>query len=402
MAGGVAVRASVKVVRRGAVVVVALAIGAAAWLPLLHRFFAPSESDVAQPAQSVVARGMFKEQLGVWEDDARRTELLARMRRTNPEWDFMGRTFVAMALLNEALRDPSSMDRYLSVVDRIVDDTEALIEKHGAEHFLLPYALRGAWQVTPRKSIFIDGELAWIHAARQLVARDETRMPQLRAHIDSIVERMSEGPVASAESYPDECWTFCNTVALAALRVADVALGEDHSALRKRWVEIAKRRLVDPQTGLLVSSYRYDGAHLDGPEGSSIFMSAHDLVLVDEDFAKDQWARAKKELGKETLGFAWAREWPARAKKRGVDVDSGPIVPFVEASAGASGMAVLGAATFEDRTMLRGLLASMGLAAFPIDRAGARRYAASNQVGDAVVLYAMLQGPIVARVKSGK
>lgn len=388
--------------RRGAVVVVALAIGAAAWVPQLHRFFRPSEAEVAHRASSRVARGMLAEQLGVWEDDARRGELLARMRRTNPEWDFMGRTFVAMALLNEALRDPSSVDRYVAVVDRIVDDTEALIDAHGPEHFLLPYALRGAWQVTPRRSIFIDGELAWVMAARQLVARDDERLPKLRAHLDAIVARMSAGRVLSAESYPDECWTFCNTVALAALRVADAALGEDHSELRRRWVEVAKRHLVDASTGLLVSSYRYDGTHLDGPEGSSIFMAAHDLLLVDEAFAKDQYARARKALGAEALGFAWAREWPAGAKRAGVDVDSGPIVPFVEASAGASGMAVLGAAVFDDRATLRGLLASMGLAAFPIARGGALRYAASNQVGDAVVLYAMLEGPIVERVRGAR
>jgi len=388
--------------RRAVIVLVALFVGAALWVPQLHRFFRPSEADAANPSQSPLARGMLKAQLAVWEDDARRADLLARMRRTNAEWDFMGRTFVAMALLNEALRDPSNVDRHLATVDRIIDDTEMLVEQYGQEHFLMPYAMRGTWQAQPRKSIFIDGELAWVMAARQLVARDELRLRKLRAHLDAIVERMSDAPVASAESYPDECWTFCNTVALAALRVADVALGEDHAALRARWVEVAKKRLIDPATGLLVSSFRYDGTHLDGPEGSSIYMVAHDLVLVDEAFAKDQYARANKELGKQAFGFAWAREWPAGAKRAGVDVDSGPIVPVVEASAGASGMAVLGAAVFDDRATLRGLLASMGLAAFPIDANGARRYAASNQVGDAVVLYAMLQGPIVERVRGAK
>src|ERR1700736_2472459 len=132
--------------RRVAIVVAALAIGAAAWVPLLHRFFRPTDAEVARPAESPIARGMLKEQLGVWEDEGRRKDLLARMRRTNPEWDFMGRTFVAMALVNEALRDPASAERYLAVVDRIVDDTEALIDEHGPEYFLLPYALRGAWQ----------------------------------------------------------------------------------------------------------------------------------------------------------------------------------------------------------------------------------------------------------------
>ena len=76
-----------------------------------------------------------------------------------------------------------------------------------------------------------------------------------------------------------------------------------------------------------------------------------------------------------------------------------PIVPWLEASPGASGMALLGAASFRDLDYLRPLLASLDLAAFPVEEDDELRYCASNSVGDAVLLYALVQGPLWARVK---
>lgn len=106
----------------------------------------------------------------------------------------------------------------------------------------------------------------------------------------------------SAESYPDECWAFCNAVALAALTVGDALDRTDHSALSKRWVETAKAKLTDAKTGLLVSRHAYDGSVMDGPEGSTLWMVLHALALVDP-FARDQYELAKRELSRSMLGF---------------------------------------------------------------------------------------------------
>ncbi|MCW5831942.1 MAG: hypothetical protein KIS78_05760 [Labilithrix sp.] len=127
----------------------------------------------------------------------------------------------------------------------------------------------------------------------------------------------------------------------------DRAAGTDHARLARDWVAHAKARLVDPETGLLISSYTWDGRVLDGPEGSSLWMSAHNLLVIDEAFARDQYARARRELGASFFGFGWAREWPEGTPPR-PDVDSGPIVPLLQASAGSSGLALLGASAFGD------------------------------------------------------
>lgn len=136
---------------------------------------------------------------------------------------------------------------------------------------------------------------------------------------------MRGAPLRSAESYPDECWTFCNTVALAATRLADALDGTDHADLRAAWCARARRRLVDPGTGMLVSSYTLDGRIGDGPEASSLFMAAHDLLVVDPALARDQYRRARRAFGRSVLGFGYAREWPDAAGRD--DVDSGPTVP---------------------------------------------------------------------------
>ncbi len=191
---------------------------------------------------------------------------------------------------------------------------------------------------------------------------------------------------------------FCNTVALAAIRMSDRLDGADHSAFFKKWLDTAKEKLVDRRTGLLVSSFTLDGRTRQGPRGSSIWMAAHCLQLIDEKFAADQYRRAKQALGGNVLGLGYSREWPA-SRKATQDVDSGPLVPGLEASPAASGLALVGARAFDDREFFRDLHRSLGLVAAPRERDGRLRYAAGNQVGDAVILYAAVLGPLWEEVR---
>jgi len=91
-----------------------------------------------------------------------------------------------------------------------------------------------------------------------------------------------------------------------------------------------------------------------------------------------------------TEPFGWAREWP-RGAPMDPDVDSGPIVPLLDASAGSSGLAILGASAFHDEPWRDALLASLELGGVP-DREHAT-WRASNAVGDAVVFYSRSMTP---------
>jgi len=320
------------------------------------------------------------------------------MRASNPEWDFMGRTYLVLALTNMALRDRASQQRYLAIVDGIIDETLRLEAQKGMFHFLLGYGRRGSFQQQPARSLFVDGEIALMLGARRLVEEKQSYRPLLQRRVQIITKRMASAPVGCAESYPDECWTFCNAVAIAAIKIADVLDGTDHTAFFERWLTQVKAKLVDPSTGLLISSFKLDGTKKDGPEGSSIWMAAHCLQLVDEAFARQQYQRAKQQLGRRVLGFGYAREWP-EAQQGPQDIDSGAVVPLLEASPGSSGLALMGAAAFGDEPYLAQLIATLNLAGFRLERDGVSRYAASNQVGDAVMLYALVLGPLWQKVK---
>ena len=252
----------------------------------------------------------------------------------------------------------------------------------------------------PERSLFLDGEIALMMAMRRVVEEEPSYRGPLAERVETMVGRMKACPVMCCESYPDECWLFCNTVALAAIRTADHLDGTDNSGFLADWLRTARSRLVDGETGMLVSSFRLDGTYLDGPEGSTIWMASHCLRVVDEDFARDQYVRARREIARSFLGFGYAREWP-ESWRGPEDVDSGPTIPVLGASAGASGLAFLGAASFGDRDYYRSLLASIEFGGFPVRRGGTLRYSASNQVGDAVLLYSMVRGPVWERISKG-
>jgi hypothetical protein len=278
-------------------------------------------------------------------------------------------------------------------MDRVIADTIAVEKGEGMYHFLMDYARTGLFMAKPARSLFQDGEIALMLASRLAVESNTAWQAELHARTVTLVSQMRQSPVRCGESYPDECWMFCNTVAIAALGMSDVVAGTDHRDFIAEWLDRTKQRLIHPSTGLLVSSFTFDGKWLDGPEGSSIWMSAHCLDLVDPAFAADQYRRAKRELGRSVFGFGYAREWP-EAWVGAMDVDSGPVIPPLGISAGASGLAFVGAAAFGDDLFLGRLLTSLRFGGFPVHDNGTLRFAASNDVGDAVLLYAWVMGPL--------
>ncbi len=379
----------------------ALAAAAAVWVPSVHLVFRRDPAalrcadSVSPDAERLAARF-----LRLWTDPALRAAEIGRMRATNAEWDFMGRSFLVWSFAEIALRDPGRKPVCLEAADRIIEETLRLESEKGSLYFLMDYARARPFVDRPARSQFVDGEIALMLASRRAVEEKAEYQEPLRERVRLMTERMSRSPVLSAESYPDECWTFCNTVALAAIRASDVLDGTDHSDLARVWVRTAREQLVHRETGLLVSSYALDGTPMDGPEGSSIWMAVHCLRLVDPEFAADQYARARRELGRDAFGFGWAREWPP-SWRGPMDVDSGPVIPVLEVSAGSSGLAFLGASAFGDREYFASLRTSLDFAAFPVATDGGLRYAAGNAVGDAVLLYAAVQGPLWKRFGEG-
>ena len=379
----------------------ALMLAAVIWLPCLHFLFARPVAEFRQTqGLSQKARQLAARHLQLWDEPVLREQELRKMRASNAEWDFMGRSFLVWSLANMGLRDPASKQLYLQTMDRIIDETLRLEKQEGMYFFLMPYAKDRHYVAQPAHSLFLDGEIALMLASRRVLAEKPEYKPLLAERVNGIVERLRQSPHMMVESYPDECWMFDHCVALDAIKIADYLDGSDHSALFRDWMAMAKQKLVHPESGLLITSFTTDGTPLDGPEGSTIWMVAHSLQLIDEDFARDQYQRARKELGEITLGFGYAHEWP-KSWKGSADIDSGPIIPVFEISAGSSGIAFIGASSFDDETFLTPLAATLNFAGFPSRKNGRLKYCASNQVGDAALLYATTLGPLWQKVKTG-
>lgn len=378
----------------------ALAVAAVIWLPCVHLLYqADPETDAAGiHLEARVIAGRFTR---IWTDPVLRERELNELRRDNPEYDFMSRTFLVLALANMAMADPSFKNQALEVMDLVIDDTLTREQEHGQLYFLMDYATAGPWVTKPGRSQFVDGEIALMLAARRLVEEKPAYKEPVSERVELMLERMEQSPVLLAESYPDECWVFCNTLGLAAIRIADVLDGTDHSAFLAQWVERAQRRLVDPATGLLIAGFSVDGDPTPagpGPEGSTIWMVCHMLQIIDEKFAADQYRRARKELGRTILGFGYSREWPESFP--GIpDIDSGPVVPLLQASPGASGIAILGASAFDDDEYLSALLTSLNFISPPGDTRSRVAWRTGNMVGEAMVLCGLTAGPLWNEVR---
>ena len=128
-------------------------------------------------------------------------------------------------------------------------------------------------------------------------------------------------------------------------------------------------------------------------------MVAHCLQLLDEDFARDQYQRAQKEFGE--ISWVSVTRRNGRNHGRARTIDSGPMIPVLEVSAGSSGMAFIGASTFEDETSFRAR-DHAGFCRVSLTTRGRLKYCASNQVGDAALLYAAMLGPLWQKVKTGE
>src|SRR6516162_6661846 len=104
---------SVSRLKRAGLGIGALALALAIWLPCLHLFFRKPLSDFYQEnGISPKARLLAARQLQLWTDPALREVELKKMRRSNAEWDFMGRSFLVWSLANMGLREPHLKDEY--------------------------------------------------------------------------------------------------------------------------------------------------------------------------------------------------------------------------------------------------------------------------------------------------
>lgn len=192
------------------------------------------------------------------------------------------------------------------------------------------------------------------------------------------------------EGYPQQFWP-CDTVAAAAslARAAVLLDRPEWIATVRIWRDVVAQR-VDPATGLLPHRVDADGDVLDGPRGSS--QSIIQSFWPEIDRALDgrvdpaAWERFTTTFLTREAGLVGVREHP-HGVAGGGDVDSGPLVLGVSASASAVTLAAA-RANGDDR-LAASLDREAELLGLPVQLGGQRRYALGVvPVGDAFLAWA--------------
>jgi hypothetical protein len=95
---------------------VVMLLATAAWLPSLHWFYTRPATAFRDPAGiSTPARQLAARHLQLWTEPILRQLELRKMRASNAEWDFMGRSFLVWSLVNMGLREPTLKATYLPI-----------------------------------------------------------------------------------------------------------------------------------------------------------------------------------------------------------------------------------------------------------------------------------------------
>jgi len=365
-----------------------LAAGVAGVVLCLTGWFA------AGPTAAARADALRNSQVRAWSADREHT--VAALHAANPEFDLMWRLFTVLAACDHALAKPEEATRWLAMADELIIDTVAAADTRGQRHFLLSYADDRPWVRPEAGSLFVDGEIALMIAARRAV-RDE---PWLAAAGERWTARVEQDLALAGdgfpESYPDEAWAFCMTSGLLALRFHDHATGSDHSTTIRHWTHRLATDGVDPSTLLIGSDWRSDGRALDGTEGSSIWWVSTGLLLLDPELAAAQYEGARTDLIGGLPSLAWSREWPGEAQAS--DIDSGPVVPFFDASPAASGFALVAARAHGDQPTTARLERALRAADALLVLDPRLANMAEAPMGDAIVLLGLGFGPLWEQV----
>ena len=214
----------------------------------------------------------------------------------------MGRSFLVWSLADMALREPAAKPVYLPVMDQIIGETLRLEREQGIYCFLMPYAKAQPFVEQPARSLFLDSELALMLASRRAVEEKAEYRPLLAERVAAMIERMRRSKVLAAESYPNECWLFDHSVALAAIRLADYLDGSDHSGFCREWIARAKEPSC---TAKPVCSCRAS------PPTANLWTGRKDLPFGWRHTASGSWMRISPEISIAAPARNWAAYYAA-------------------------------------------------------------------------------------------
>lgn len=201
--------------------------------------------------------------------------------------------------------------------------------------------------------------------------------------VADLADRVARDGILALETYPGERYPADQSVVLAAIAAhPDRALyGGLLAKATAEW-----RGAIDPVTGIACQTVGPDGSR-GIPRGSGSTFASLWLAEVDPALAAELHAAAERHLSMGFLGWGALREHPHGVRGSG-DIDSGPLILGTSMSATAFGLA--GASVAGDRVAFRRSARTALWFGAPHPTASGWRFGTGMNLGNAVLLVALL------------
>lgn len=221
-----------------------------------------------------------------------------------------------------------------------------------------------------------------------LLGGDDSAMRDLQERVsDALARRLERSGSYHAESFPGYIYTADNVIVILSLRLHDMTAEPRYAGLIAGWLDFSRKNLRDHGSGMLRYYVSASGEAAGTARGVLQAWNSMWLPLIDAEFARDQYERMDDALVAHSAfgNFAAIREYPA-GRSGPTDLVSGPLVFGLSPTATGFGMG--GAAHWNDRVQLAGLLRTAEMAGFTWSFGGRRRYLFAPLLGDAIILAA--------------
>jgi hypothetical protein len=299
------------------------------------------------------------------------------------EWPFMAVAYYGYACANIAQCDEAKRPEAIAEMRWALGALQTpRLSGFMKPHFGPPF---GDGPLTP--AVFVHGHFLSL-AVRYREVTGDTQYDALMERIATALDKAyaeDELGVLLSYKHPPMWWLTDNFPALSALARYDRIFHTHYGAGKDKFLATLKDRYLDSKTGMFCtyadSESRKAG---QGPRGISMMYGLHFLRDFAPEFAKEQYALAKKDLFGSVLGCSAVREFPV-GQESTEDIDSGPLVMGFGPS--ASGFAIAATATMDDAEAGGQLLRSLFLLGLEVREGDKLYYREMPEVGQAVILF---------------
>jgi len=244
--------------------------------------------------------------------------------------------------------------------------------------------------------VFHAGWTTWLRGGVVRLAGgtqgDPSGAARLAAEAEALRAAFDGSRTPFLQAYPGQAWPVDSVVAVAALRLHDAVLGDagrppQSEATIRGWASLARAR-TDPATGLLPHRVDpVDGRPVEGARATSQVVLLRFLADVDPGWSSRDHRRFRARFASTVPGVPAVREHPRGVSRPG-DVDSGPLVLGLSASASTVGLGT--AVVHGDRATARALAGLAEATGMPLRWRGRTRYALGVlPVGDAFLAWSV-------------